>query len=130
MLVNPLTGEVLNTGQNCGTGAGGFKKGNTCGVGSRGSLPKSRNETRGYHGEVMRTFKGEQEEGGSPKTDAKFAETQEKVMKAVGERDAGKVRDFLDSTFGRHMVGMEDNKSYIKKTFKKFDRNYDPTDFE
>lgn len=82
---------------------------------------KSNNASHGYSGQL----KGSQSE-----IQAKWNETFSKVQKATGEKDELKVRNYLDSAHGRHLVSFENDAEYIKKDFKRFSKTYKPEQYE
>lgn len=86
---------------------------------------KSNNEGFGYHGELAM-------KEGSEKAHETFKKKAAEVKAITGESDAKTVRDYLDSTRGRHLADMGEkaDAEYIKKDFAKFKKTYDPEDYK
>lgn len=76
---------------------------------------KSKNQYFGYRNEVG--------------SDEEYAKTHAMLKKLLGKDDT-MIRNYLDSTSGRHLAGNEDDTEYIKKDFKKFMKKYDPSFFK
>ena len=81
---------------------------------------KSANPAHGYSGELR---------GSQSEIRTQWNETFAKVKAATGEKDDTKVRDYLDSAHGRHLIKSEDDVAYIKKDFAKFSKTYNPKNF-
>ena len=67
--------------------------------------------------------------GNETKTKSGYAKTHADVKKHTGGEDTH-VRDYLDSKRGRHLVGKEQDKGYIKKDFAKFSKTYKASDYK
>ena len=82
---------------------------------------KTANPGKGYHGEHP-----------ADKADAKYAEMFHKVRKSIvaGNASDKKIKNYLDSTHGRHLVGRENDTEYLHKDFKRFEKTYNPQHFD
>lgn len=90
-----------------------------------GLAVKSGNEGGGYYNTSYDVKHGKNE----PKTKAGYVKTHADVKKHTGGED-NHVRDYLDSKRGRHLVGKEQDKGYIKKDFAKFSKTYKASDYK
>ena len=90
-----------------------------------GLAVKSGNEGGGYYNTSHNVKHG----GNETKTKAGYAKTHADVKKHTGGQDTH-VRDYLDSKRGRHLVGKEQDKGYIKKDFAKFSKTYKASDYK
>ena len=90
-----------------------------------GLAVKSGNEGGGYYNTSHNANHG----GNETKTKAGYAKTHADVKKHTGGQDTH-VRDYLDSKRGRHLVGKEQDKGYIKKDFAKFSKTYKASDYK
>ena len=90
-----------------------------------GLAVKSGNEGGGYYNTSHNVNHG----GNETKTKAGYAKTHADVKKHTGGQDTH-VRDYLDSKRGRHLVGKEHDKGYIKKDFAKFSKTYKASDYK
>ncbi len=86
---------------------------------------KSGNEGGGYYNTSHNVKHG----GNETKTKSGYAKTHADVKKHTGGEDTH-VRDYLDSKRGRHLVGKEQDKGYIKKDFAKFSKTYKASDYK
>lgn len=82
---------------------------------------KTANPGKGYHGEHP-----------ADKADAKYAEMFHKVRKSIvaGNATDKKIKNYLDSTHGRHLAGRENDTEYLHKDFKRFEKTYNPEHFD
>jgi len=95
-----------------------------------GDASKSKNPSYGYHGEFIKD--------GHQAADRAFSKAHAQLKKIFGDAklltDVKKpnlmIRDFLDSNYGRHLKGHEDDSPHLVKLFKKFKRDYNPELFE
>ena len=90
-----------------------------------GLAVKSGNEGGGYYNTSHNVKHG----GNETKTKSGYAKTHADVKKHTGGEDTH-VRDYLDSKRGRHLVGKEQDKGYIKKDFAKFSKTYKASDYK
>jgi hypothetical protein len=90
-----------------------------------GLAVKSGNEGGGYYNTSHNVKHG----GNETKTKSGYAKTHADVKKHTGAEDTH-VRDYLDSKRGRHLVGKEHDKGYIKKDFAKFSKTYKASDYK
>lgn len=81
---------------------------------------KTNNEGRGYHGEIK---------GSVAAADKAFKTAFDIVKSVTKERDDKKVRNFLDSKYGRHFHGNEKDEANLKTQFRKFSIGYRESDY-
>jgi hypothetical protein len=90
---------------------------------------KTGNEGYGYHGEAHADAKGDDKMAEAGKA---YAKAHALVKKHAAEhlKDAKNpnqmVKHYLDSRYGRHLYGNENNASYVKKDFGHFAKKYNP----
>lgn len=85
---------------------------------------KSGNESGGYYNASYNIKHGKNE----PKTKADYVKTHAVIKKMTGGKDS-QIKDYLDSKRGRHLVGKEQDKLYVKKDFSKWIKTYNPNDY-
>lgn len=83
---------------------------------------RTNNEHQGYHGVVSR--------GADPRDANQAYSAMAGRVEALTGASENEIRDYLDSTRGRHLGGHEDDMNYIKKDFKDFMKSYDPEDYK
>tara|TARA_B110000879_G_scaffold116481_1_gene154914 strand:- start:5883 stop:9029 length:3147 start_codon:yes stop_codon:yes gene_type:complete len=89
-----------------------------------GLAVKSGNESGGYYNASYNIKHGKNE----PKTKEDYVKTHAVIKKMTGGKDS-QIKDYLDSKRGRHLVGKEQDKLYVKKDFSKWIRSYNPDDY-
>lgn len=95
---------------------------------------KSNNTSRGYHGEWNRAEAPQRFKAMHARLKKLFGE---KRLMADVKNPNITIRDYLDSTNGRHLADVEKNQRdddefarIAVKTFQTFKRSYDPSQFE